>query len=353
VFAAALIGLFVFTATACAKTAPRSFFGVAPAQPQQTDFPKMQRIGLGSTRVLIPWRNVQSGPGEPYRWHGTDNLFRGAAIAGLRPTPVLFGMPAHLNRSDNPLNREPPVRTAHQRSEWRAFAAAALDRYGPGGVFWQENPELRVRLAPDDWIVWNEQNAPYLWRPKPSPAEYAKLLRATRHAFDGIDPAARIVVGGMYGHPPAEGAIDAKPFLERVYRRQGMRNVIDGVSVHPFAGGVGRMHKQLRTARRVMNRAGDRKSFLMIGEIGWASGGPKGSRMVKNKRRQAELLRKALRVFVRERRPMRIKRVFWYTLRDYQSTGCPFCSETGLFHRDGSLKPAGRSYKKIVNRFAR
>jgi hypothetical protein len=343
-----LAGAMALAPTAEAQV-PRTFFGVSAVRPTPSDFEKMGELGTGSYRVEISWPSVQASRNGPFEWGGPDSRFRLAAAQGVRPTPIIFGAPAFVTGDAKHIRG--PVEGKKQRRQWKDFAAAALERYGPGGTFWLQHPTLDPDLAPRDWVIWNEQNARAFWHPKASPKQYGVLLRNTRAAFDTVNPSARMIVGGMYGFPRHRKSMAAKKFLKRLYRQRDARRVIDGVSVHPYAPNMVGLKRQAKDARKIMNRAGDRRATLWVGETGWASAGPKKSFVVKNKKTQARLLEKVYRLFLVKRRKWRVGGVFWFTWRDYGGARiCNWCPNSGLLNRRSKLKPAGEAFEALIAR---
>ena len=77
---------------------------------------------------------------------------------------------------------------------------AAVGRYGTGGTFWREHPDM-PRLPVTDWQVWNEPNSPLFWKPKPDAAAYLELLRGFDSAARGADPQARDRARRPLPHP--------------------------------------------------------------------------------------------------------------------------------------------------------
>lgn len=346
---ATIVSLLALAATAQAAV-PRSFFGLSAVQPTAADFEGMGDIGAGSFRVEIPWPAVQGSKDGPFAWAGIDQRISLAATQGLRPVPIIFGTPAFISGDSKHVRG--PVKGEMQRAEWEQFTAAAVARYGPGGDFWAENPSLSPGLAPGNWILWNEQNAPAFWHPKANPSQYATLLRITREAVDTIDPSIELTVGGMYGFPQNPKGMTSKKFLKQLYKKRGIKKLIDGVSAHPYAGNLAGVSAQVKDLRRVMDRAGDRKADLYIGEIGWASGGPKRSSLVKSQAGQARLLKQAYDLFLSRRRQWNIEAVYWFTWRDYAGAGpdCAWCPKAGLLSKKNKRKPAGRAFEKLVDK---
>ncbi len=183
-----------------------------------------------------------------------------------------------------------------------------------------------------------------------NPKQYAKLLRATRTAFDTVDKSVKITTGGMYGFPGNRHSMYAKPFLKKVYAQKGAKHVIDGVPLHPYGAKVSAVRKQISDAHKVMLKAHDRKAKIVIGEIGWASGGkPKSYFLIKNKSGQKRLLQQSFRMLLNKRKKWNITSAYWFT---YQDDGgdpvCNWCPKAGLLDKHGNFKPAGKAYKHLA-----
>lgn len=331
--------------------APADFFGLTVVRPAEGDLQRTADAGSGLHRIEISWRVVQKELDGDYNWAPIDKRFIDAADAGMQPLPILFGTPEFVTKREGIL--VPPTRSKKFRQEWQRFAATAIARYGPGGALWTNSlfggPD--GSFAPDEWIVWNEQNARAFWHPKASPSEYAKLLKITRRAVRSQNEDIKLIVGGMYGFPQHEKAMDAEPFLKRLYKQKNMAKAIDGVSVHPYAPGFKGVKKQVRTARKIMNKSGDGKASIYVGEIGWASAGPEKSFLVKSKQRQAKLLNRSIGLLLKKRLKWNIHGVFWFTFQDYAGDPvCNWCPKAGLFNRKGKPKPAFEAWKKLVDR---
>jgi hypothetical protein len=346
----ALLALIALPAASTARV-PSSFFGMSAVKPTKADFEGMAGLGARSYRVELAWPAMQAKRNGPFNFNAVDERITRAASAGLEIVPILFGTPSFLtgdsSRIYGPSNRS-------ERREWQDFVEAAMSRYRRDGDFWQENPQLDRRLGPKTMILWNEPNARSFWWPKAKPKEFGALLRKTRAALDRVDPGIRLVTGGMFGYPNHSNSVNAKKYLKKIYRQKGARKIIDGVSVHPYAGSIKGVKRQLRNARKVMDRAGDRRAQIVIGETGWASGGNDRSPLVKSKRCQKRQLKKAYGLFLNKRKKWNIATAYWFTYKDYRSDEfCLWCSKAGLVKRGGKLKPAGKAYKRLVRQKTR
>ncbi len=335
-------------ASAASAAAPSTFFGVSVVRPTAKDYKKMPDLGVGVARLEIAWPVVEPDKGSGFRWGGVDQRVKRAASQGVRVLPVLFGTPEWVSGTSKHV--KPPVGSKKERRRYAGFVRSAASRYGPGGSFWQEHPGLNGGLAPRDWVIWNEMNARNFWWPKVNPGEYAALLRASRKALDEVDPALTITTGGMYGFPGDENSMKATKYLKKLYRQKGIKQIIDRVSLHPYASNVKGVTEQVKDGRRVIKRSGDPGAGILIGEIGWASGGsPKSYFLIKDKRSQARLLKQSYELFLAKRRSWNIDGALWFSLNDYSGAEvCNWCPRAGLLNEKGKLKPSGKAYRKIT-----
>ncbi len=222
---------------ATAEALPRGFFGIAPQTPLSgRDTARMRAGGLETVRVPLFWGGVQPKPDGGFNWTTFDEFVTTAAEGHLEVLPFLCSPPSWVSRRDTRL----PIDNGRQRRGWAEFARAAVERYGPRGVFWEEHApgtrEPLPRLPIHAWQIWNEENFFYFTRPA-SPTRYAKLLRISHRAIHRVDPRATVVMGGLFGNPKQSppAAMDAADFLDRLYKVRGIKADFDGVALHPYA----------------------------------------------------------------------------------------------------------------------
>ena len=146
---------------------------------------------------------------------------------------------------------------------------AAVRRYGSDGSFWTDHPDV-PKLPITLWQLWNEPNSPLFWKPTPDPGDYLTLLRGFDSAVMGVDPAARIMLGGLF--PTPRGGIDMTPFVSSLYRG-GAKGLFDSVALHPYAATPRDALASVEQMRATLDRLGDPGARLWISEVGWASGG--------------------------------------------------------------------------------
>ena len=149
-------------------------------------------------------------------------------------------------------------------ADYAAYAAAFATRYGTGGTFWRAHPQLTPR--PVTTIeVWNEPDNAEFWVPAPDAASYAHLYLATRSAIDAVDPAARVIVGGL---------TDATAFLSAmVHAAPELVGHVDGVAIHPY-GTPSVVIAKLRGARATLAALGMESVPLYVTEFGWTTSPP-------------------------------------------------------------------------------
>ncbi len=335
--------------------ASEAFYGVATQAPlSDGDLDRMAEGGIGTLRSFFAWQALDPTPAPgDLDWAGPDAMIAGAAKRGIAVFPYLFSTPDWVSRIDAP-DCDPascPIvapRSPRTLAAWREFAAAAVARYGPGGEFWRENPELPESPV-RTWQIWNEQNSPSAYAPAPSVEDYAELLRVASEAIRARDPGASIVVGGMFGTPfkGQPPALTAADFLRRLYAVPEITETFDAVAAHPYAAHVTGVDEQVSAVHDEVLRAAD-DAKVWITEVGWSSAegdsplerGPEG---------QAENLAGAYDLFLSKREAWRIEGVIWYSWRDFTGLEiCDWCAQSGLFE-EGSLtaKPAWDAFASL------
>ncbi len=318
---------------------PRDFFGIVPQGAlEQSDYDRMRGV-VRTLRIPIFWHQVEPSPGE-YRFAETDQTVIDAAAAGVRVMPFVYGSPAWLSGS----SAVPPLATAPARRAWALFLRELVDRYGPHGELWQvAGRDLPIRR----WQIWNEPNFVLFWRPRPQPVAYARLLRISARAIRAEDRGARIVTAGV---APVEAGIAPWTFLRKLYRVPGVSRDFELVGLHPYATRVRWVGDIVRYAREAMVDAGDRRTPLLLTEIGIASSGRYPNAFDKGLHGQAFFLRRALGLLVAKAGAWRIAGVDWFTWRDGPAPDphCVFCEYGGLFDADGAPKPAWHAFRRIA-----
>lgn len=346
--AAAASAAALSSATAVAAP-PKTFFGLVPhEEPSAADYQMMTRANVGIGRVTLSWTGIEPSD-DGFDWRTTDRLIGGFASRGIAVLPLLNNNPAWLPGSPT----TPPVGSARQRQEWQEFVAAAVDRYGPDGTYWQFAYELQFPGSPPPpriktWQLWNEQNGPKHFHPRPSVGKYATLLQITAQAIEQQDPGAEVLAGGMASKPTGKGGIKAWKYVRKLLRRKSARRSVDHFALHPYARNVREIRSHVKKMRRALGKRGKRKAQVWITELGWSSRRRDGGKLGKSTKQQAKLLQRSYGLLKRKRRKWRVGGVYWYTWRDFEGGICDWCPHAGLVKRSGKPKPAYRKYRRVA-----
>lgn len=347
--AALLVATAVLVTSAPASAqAPPEFYGVVPQDKlSNRDIERMGRGRVGTMRVTLSWSEIDPTPvPQDYDWEKFDAVVAEAARQQVEILPTVFTVPPWVSAMEGctkppggPCEIRPP-QTAAGLGAWREFLEAAVGRYGPEGLFWTLNPTVPERPI-RAWQIWNEQNSPGFYQPRPDVGDYAALLTAASEGIRAEDPGAEVVLGGLYRYPlrGEKGGIRATDYLERLYDHPGIESTFDGVAIHPYAARISGVRAQVRRMVRVVDARGDGDEGIWITELGWASAGRRNP-LNRGPEGQAARLRRAFAWFTAEREALGIRLVAWYAWRDtaVDDVRCNWCAYSGLFEFD-SLRP--------------
>jgi hypothetical protein len=131
------------------------------------------------------WGAFEPSPGQ-WNWSVGDRLMRNASLSGVE----VLGMVGYSAEwaASGPTIYHPPSNPAL----YAAFCRRLVERYGPGGTFWQANPGLNPRPL-KALEIWNEPWHSNFWRPQPNPAGYATLVRAAATAIHAANPTVKVL----------------------------------------------------------------------------------------------------------------------------------------------------------------
>jgi hypothetical protein len=321
--------------TAAHASAPPGFIGMSPQGPTNaSDFKLMEESGVTSVRLPLQWSMVE--PISPYLtapdWSGFDPSVALAAENGIRIFPIVFGTPAWLGGDP----RAEPAGSSWALGAWASFLRMAVRRYGPGGVFWSENPELPY-LPVHLWEIWNEENIVTFGLA--NPVRFARLIRTSGRVVHGVDPGAKVILGGLFGRPlQVPPNVPSGAFLNRLYRQRNVKRFFDGVALHPYVADASAIPGQVRNLRRIMLLHHDGGTPLFVTELGWGSDSSE-SRWERGLLGQADELDQAFAMLTNHRRSWRIGGIWWFSWTD-QDGACQFCDSAGLLTQAREAKPA-------------
>jgi hypothetical protein len=308
---------------------------VAQGPLSETDFERMDEGGIGFVRVVVPWGTVDPGAREAdFDFAAIDPVVEGAARNGLEPLLDLIGTApwaAELDGCADDCGGLAAPRSPETIAGWAELAAAASERYGPGGTFWREHPDV-PEVPVRTWQIWNEQNATAFYAPQPDPAGFARLVVAAETEIRARDSGATVILGGMHADAPPQTP-PATGFLRSLYEIDGIEEHFDGVAVHPYAGDPDQVPAQLDAMKSEIDRADDDAS-LWVTEIGWASSEGEDS-LEKGPEGQADSLTAAYEQLTERREEWNLQGVVWFSWRDQtENPVCKWCPYSGLFTED-------------------
>jgi hypothetical protein len=345
--AIALVG-----AAPAGAAAPRGFFGVSAQEGLVSqDYDMMQAADVGTLREIFLWRDVQgsvsnqcTADGNGCDWGGLDIVVGNAAARGITVLPTLYGaQPGVANVRKPPLSKS-------QLANWKRFVQAAVDRYGPGGTYWNGIFQSQFPGASPKvikiWQVWNEPNSHQFFPPGGDPKKYAKLLKASAQAINAGARSAKVMLGGMFGETGTRNE-PVEKFTASLYKVKKIEKSFDLAAIHPYAPNAKGLLKQIDRLHDAIRKAKD-KAKIWISEMGFASGGPKKAESVtKNERAQAKALTQSFKALAAKRGKYDLEGVTWFAWEDSNVAGvCGFCRFAGLVDVNGNPKPAYNAFRK-------
>jgi polysaccharide biosynthesis protein PslG len=198
-----------------------------------------------------------SGGVHHYDWAFDDVIAAALAAHGLQWLPII-DYSAPWAQSIPGTDHSPPT----SQADYAAYAGALAQRYGPGGSFWAAHPELQPEPV-GTYEIWNEPDNPVFWSPTPNAAQYAELYLRARAAIDAVQPGARVIVGGLTRPASFTAAmLAAAPPL---------REQLDGIAIHPYAGSPAGVLDNVRSARLGLDSLGLASVPLYVTEFGWTT----------------------------------------------------------------------------------
>jgi hypothetical protein len=353
---AALAALLVAAPAASARSVPQGFFGVmydngiekSADHLQDSQWDLMASSGVETVRTVFDWAEAQpGGPGSAFSFARTDGVVRRAALRNVDLLPVVFYAPRWARAYKNRFTSPP-----RSRSDYVTYLAALVERYGPEGTFWSEHPELPVRPV-REWQIWNEPHLPAYWdAPETGPYGYARnyplLLRSSYNIVKSLDPGAKIVLAGITQRAWEE--------IELLYQHH-IKPYFDVAALQIFPQTVKRSVKATTLFRDALRARRDGRKPIYLTEISWPAS--KGRTQGIKYQRQETPAGMALKLgqmysaMARNRRRLRVTKVFWYTWSSPYGRGGSIFNYAGLQRFDDqsfTAQPALHTYQRAARR---
>lgn len=223
---------------------------------------RMQAGGMTRARIDAHWQYAEPSPPtggqHRYTWFrghdprsSMDTQARLLASRGIRMVPVISHAPEWAAGKGSRLAPE-------HYADMAAFTAAFARRYGPGGEFWRQNPDLPA-LPVHEYELWTEANSTIFWTGGPNPAEYVAALRPVRDALKAADPSAKLLA--------SLGWQNFAGYSRAIYAA-GAKGQIDGVGFHPYAPHAPAIIDLVRIMRATLRDLGDAALPIWLTETG-------------------------------------------------------------------------------------
>ncbi len=319
--------------------------------------------GVEFVRANIDWPRLEPEPpragGHTYAFAGLDAWVAALARHGLTWAPAVMGVPTPEWAVDHAAAATCGLRAYPARNgDFAALSGAIARRYGQGGTFWRDNPDV-PELPVTHYELWNEPNLGSFWCPVPDPKGYAALAEAGADAILAADPGARLVMGGLAAFHatdvtgPGDARYATTSFLRRMLAaRPALRRKLDVIGVHAYGADTDGVLRQLARQRAAVDAAGLRAKPLAYNEVGWYTSGVGATPAVDDEARAAYLAQVTAAAansncglvsyaphtwVTREEDPLNIED--WYGIAD-PDTGEPYAS--GRAYLDQALLFEGR-----------
>jgi hypothetical protein len=220
-------------------------------------------------RVDISWASIQQGGPRSFNWTSTDRVVRLAQARGMKILATLIYTPwwaealRHCTLGD----------CAPNIADYANFARIAVAHY--------------ARLGVHAYEIWSEENITAQWLPRPNPAAYAAMLKASYPQIKRADPSAIVVTGGTSPSYTASGNYSPPAFVQALYK-DGAKGYFDAIGVHPYTwpaypgqpyswSSWYQTYGAPDSVRSQMVANGDANKQIWGTEFGAATYGPKGS----------------------------------------------------------------------------
>jgi hypothetical protein len=173
------------------------------------------------------------------------------AARGLRAVPTLNNSPKWAHGSGS-------ILPDTSFDAFADYAIAYIKRYGAGGTFWAEHPEL-PQMPATNFELWNEANSANFWTGRADAAAYARFLKVVYPKVKAAAPQAILM--------PSIGWPDAANYLSQLVTN-GAAADMDALAFHPYAPTAVSMIGLVRALRSTLAAIGRPGLPIFITESG-------------------------------------------------------------------------------------
>jgi GH35 family endo-1,4-beta-xylanase len=294
--------------------------GARPAQAElDLMFSRMREAGVGWVRTDFFWHLIEPRPGA-FDWGRYDAFVNAAARRSIDVLGILDYSAGWASRDPGGRDLKYPPKSL---DEFLRYARATVSRY----------------RSVTHWEVWNEPDHPGFW--KGSVSEYAELLAETYRVIKAVNPAARVLVGGL-----AQGGPHDPAFLDKLLQGCGRLGAecFDILAFHTNFKSPDEIRAQFRANARSLDRHGQPRP-IWVTESSYTS--DPGHQTLPGYRDgepgQARYIRDVLPLTL----SLGAEVVVWAGLTDYSEGDGPYAA-SGLLRGDYRPKPSFDAYRAVA-----
>jgi hypothetical protein len=228
----------------------------------------MQANHVTTVRGDAPWNQIEPAPpgplGHVWQWATTDAWVTALAAHHLTWQPVLDYSAWWAKTCSG-------FCAPTDDSTYAAFAQAVAARYGVGGSFWAQNPQLPYYPA-QIFEIWNEENVSTYSIPA---TRYGSLYLAARTAIHAVDPQAAVIIGGLADDGQAFNASQDYPkwYINQLFTAYpNLVGQVDGFGLHPYGSSASAVEQWVVDFRKALTSWNEGSAPIYITEFGWQTG---------------------------------------------------------------------------------
>jgi hypothetical protein len=267
----------VFAATAPAETDPPAVSAIngeeasaLPASQLNEQLAAMSADGVQVVRSDAAWSSVEpnapTSAGPDYDFTEMDAWVAALADNNLTWEPIIdyavaWAKPADCSGFCPPADPE----------TYATYAAAVAARYGAGGTFWSQNPQVPYHPV-QVYEIWNEEDDSEFYVP---PAQYGPMYLDARTAIHEADPDAAVIIGGLADDSESFSSSTDYPaqYVQQLFEADpGLVGKVDGFGLHPYGATAADVVQWVVHFRQILTTLGEGSAPIYITEFGWMTG---------------------------------------------------------------------------------
>jgi polysaccharide biosynthesis protein PslG len=302
-------------------------------------FNNLQSLGVNWVRWDIDWGTVQPDNATDFHWEGTDRVASTAKRYGINSLGIITYTPKWA--ADESCSADFGCEPADPKA-FGYFAGQVAQRYKDSVTHWE---------------IWNEQNSPFFWGPRPDVNRYADVLKEAYTEIKAANQNAFVITGGLAASNDEEdGSLSPLTFVKSLYALNA-DGYFDAIALHPYSYPASPEYpaswnnwQRIIPIRQLMVTKGDSNKKIWVTEYGAATNGPGSSYAINQfsdfkfgsdfmtESAQSDMLGEAMDFYHQHSDWM--GPLFWYSLQDYGTNKDTPENFFGILRYDGSKKPA-------------